>query len=1416
LVGLNKKDVFVAMGGDSTTDYDAAKEATQMGIKTYSFATPTGSKSIEQLQDAGFDLVTDTLGAVDRIFDAFNNAARMANLEIGKAKSRLNPILEGANKNIRERFLTMTEGIYPKEVSDRMNQTGYNPIFVGFEGGLEYGGNPLGWEDISSAFLEIKRANPGQSIKVGIEMIPPINVRAIKNLLKYEKEYAEHGTIQGVEARPGAHQDPQKLLNFRERIQKYPSEVMVLWLLEQGFDVMPVDHEDVEDWIRRDNEQFRYGGNDPFYNDEEYDWTDMRVGPDPKLRAGYTSIRRNIHHLGVIEEERPDIVAMSYMNILKLDLLLNRDGNRSLYYIGDDYDWKDMMQYWDLSHDEYRDGGARLSISSVITSEDPNTSPRKVRSNNGARMAYESLDEWVSTLFYILANDVAGQTDLEQLYETEDYELTSWQRFVKGKITDYLDSGDLSYEEVSHYVDNAEFEMIDYLDSVDLSYEEVSQYVRNADSNELFDEIETHFNTFMGAANLGNSFYEQFFEGSSTDDELIGDGVNIAVRVLETLKATQNQPGNDLGVAIRKFVRKLPTEYRAALLRNAQSAGVIYEEMLNIELAINMRSVEQQIIEDGRKIIEALEQSDNQTIYTSIKIRELFERFTSSLNTTLPTIDDPGLKAMMINQLIQFFDKGLPLYYDDTLDRPAQMRMNDAVMKILNNLSRDDQKRIINAMYRRIDDIDVAYDDNTINLDGERTYQSPTGLLWEDVEDPILQEETYGRKEKIAINFTTLHNLISLLEQTLYEIGQLYDENPDFLHKTILYTVAKRNELLLSPDVSDHERSAYIRAHNKKDLIQFLRAALKTGNPFQDQWTEISALAHKKINELVEFSNHIHNAERLGIEDSRWSDWEPRLIKALSYYSHFLQYALLHRKLKGLPINSKLTRAIDDADLYIIGEEKQSTDSFLDEVETRFLNEMIAQLNHWYGGDRDIFQSNRGISIDHPTTGREIILFPDPHEPADLPVYDNGFLVGITMILERLKTDKTDKDFVWRRRSIKADLERTMRKLLPHIVPLAYFAERDEYYAAAPSAIRFTRMGGNKIQFNIPGLPTGSYKLSFMSDYDLLHGAAIAIQKPKRAERGDRGARMAEESSKRISVSIEEYMNNKDMPFDFFLETDKAFYHTLGINPDRVRLALDETVFTFSRGTDNELLITRIGGGKLVRPVSVKAEYEASDIEKEVKEASFSMSDARLMMIMAKNKGIELLRTKDQASNRRVIVVHTSAIDDNLIELYSLYLDNLGEHNIIHLVGDNTDEWNNYLGHRSRSELTDEEKALNHSHIVSTGDMHASKDPVFEHTADHRIAAFVPQEGDHLSIHDESFIKYAESLGSDNLEASYRYFRNFGGESAKQVRNSKDFETMVTSFKRAIKNPLYPALKAHLNDALRLIELLTRMVGQAA
>jgi phosphoglycolate phosphatase-like HAD superfamily hydrolase len=62
---------FVAMGGDSPKDILAGKEATEAGIETFTFATPTGMDSKDALEKSGADLVVPSLTERDTILKGF-------------------------------------------------------------------------------------------------------------------------------------------------------------------------------------------------------------------------------------------------------------------------------------------------------------------------------------------------------------------------------------------------------------------------------------------------------------------------------------------------------------------------------------------------------------------------------------------------------------------------------------------------------------------------------------------------------------------------------------------------------------------------------------------------------------------------------------------------------------------------------------------------------------------------------------------------------------------------------------------------------------------------------------------------------------------------------------------------------------------------------------------------------------------------------------------------------------------------------------------------------------------------------------------------------------------------------------------------------------------------------------------------
>ncbi|MFH1876886.1 MAG: inositol monophosphatase family protein, partial [Candidatus Omnitrophota bacterium] len=71
IVGEDKNKAFIAMGGDSASDIEAGRKATGKGVRTFSFATPTGSHSREELKAAGVNLVIKSLAETETIFHAF-------------------------------------------------------------------------------------------------------------------------------------------------------------------------------------------------------------------------------------------------------------------------------------------------------------------------------------------------------------------------------------------------------------------------------------------------------------------------------------------------------------------------------------------------------------------------------------------------------------------------------------------------------------------------------------------------------------------------------------------------------------------------------------------------------------------------------------------------------------------------------------------------------------------------------------------------------------------------------------------------------------------------------------------------------------------------------------------------------------------------------------------------------------------------------------------------------------------------------------------------------------------------------------------------------------------------------------------------------------------------------------------------
>lgn len=96
-------------------------------------------------------------------------------------------------EQFRQRFNQLAEGIYPQAVIASIRQENYNPIIIGYD----HPSNLSDLPQVKKRFEAIQQAHPEPQIKVALEIIPPVQLKWIKDFLPLEKEYKKHGTVHG-------------------------------------------------------------------------------------------------------------------------------------------------------------------------------------------------------------------------------------------------------------------------------------------------------------------------------------------------------------------------------------------------------------------------------------------------------------------------------------------------------------------------------------------------------------------------------------------------------------------------------------------------------------------------------------------------------------------------------------------------------------------------------------------------------------------------------------------------------------------------------------------------------------------------------------------------------------------------------------------------------------------------------------------------------------------------------------------------------------------------------------------------------------------------------------------------------------------------------------------------------------------
>lgn len=235
--------------------------------------------------------------------------------------------------DFRQRFRKLSKGIYPQEPIQKMLSDTYNPLIIGYSHA-----NTSELEAIQRKLEQLKQQNSKESFRV-LQEIDPQQLEWIRQFLQAENEYKEKGTVNGIPCRVD---ELQRMQDYRRRLQSNNAESLSLWYLENGIDVKPIEHPDVKKWIEEDRSK-----------EVSLDEEDFGFELGQNLRPIYTAIRRDIHGLQMIDQERPDVISVGAMHALKYDMLMNRDGKNSFYYLDGPFDWEIILKHWENMHKQY-------------------------------------------------------------------------------------------------------------------------------------------------------------------------------------------------------------------------------------------------------------------------------------------------------------------------------------------------------------------------------------------------------------------------------------------------------------------------------------------------------------------------------------------------------------------------------------------------------------------------------------------------------------------------------------------------------------------------------------------------------------------------------------------------------------------------------------------------------------------------------------------------------------------------------------------------------------------------------------------------------------------------------------------------------------------------------------------------------
>ncbi|QQG45559.1 MAG: hypothetical protein HYW89_01355 [Candidatus Sungiibacteriota bacterium] len=200
--------------------------------------------------------------------------------------------------------------IYPQQPIGFLRDSGYDPIIIGY---VHEDAKAL---NLVKKTLEKLKADQPQGT-AAVEILPVEGLDCIMAFHGAAKEFRERGTIEGKIPKEEV---IARLETFRDQLLQTWGAV-TLWLLENGFRVINIEHPNALEWVLKNK-------NNPRLVTKEF------VGiPWSEFHQFYTTIRRDIFGLSILRRERPEIIFVGLSHAIKYDLLLGRNGERSYYFL---------------------------------------------------------------------------------------------------------------------------------------------------------------------------------------------------------------------------------------------------------------------------------------------------------------------------------------------------------------------------------------------------------------------------------------------------------------------------------------------------------------------------------------------------------------------------------------------------------------------------------------------------------------------------------------------------------------------------------------------------------------------------------------------------------------------------------------------------------------------------------------------------------------------------------------------------------------------------------------------------------------------------------------------------------------------------------------------------------------------------